>query len=108
MPRVLTSLSMLLLQWKEKGSETKYVLQMNRHLNGYNFFGGHIDEGEGPMDAALRELQEEISQEELQERWNISIDDNIPEEEPAREEEGGMSRLMAAKLRARQKQDERE
>jgi len=49
----------------------RYALQLNRHLFGYNWVGGHIDSGELPLDAVRREAQEELFSNELEKRWAI-------------------------------------
>lgn len=57
------------------------MLQLNGYLNGYNFLGGHIEEGESPREAAIRELKEETGREELTKRWGMDLTGEVPEEE---------------------------
>ena len=46
-------------------------LQWNTHLDGYNFFGGHVELiDQSPADAAVRELLEEVDG-ELKKKWGI-------------------------------------
>ncbi|AGX88740.1 NUDIX domain-containing protein [Candidatus Symbiobacter mobilis] len=51
-----------------------YWLQGNVHLLGPNFLGGHVDPGESPRDAAIRELIEELGDAELGAKWGLSTD----------------------------------
>ncbi len=75
-----THLSFIVIQCG-KGGKSRYLLQCNKHLKGENFLGGRVDDGESPQQATLRELQEEIGNKELSERWGIKIDGEVPEPE---------------------------
>jgi len=84
--RDITSLSFLVIR-RGQGSRARYLLQCNKHLDGENFLGGHVDKGETPLQAVLRELKEETGlkeengKNELLDRWGISIDGEVPEAE---------------------------
>lgn len=84
--RIATKLSFVIIEVKETESdEIRYVLQLNKHLNGYSFFGGHIDENESPKDAVIRELKEELQidgvKTEIEDRWDYTIKGNIKKSE---------------------------
>lgn len=81
MNRILTRLSLVILELDSGSGRTEYVLQLNRHLNGYSFFGGHIEETESPRKAALRELKEETGCRELKSRWGIELSGEVRDSE---------------------------
>jgi 8-oxo-dGTP pyrophosphatase MutT (NUDIX family) len=60
----------VIITMRSDGS-SRYLLQLNRHLFGYNWVGGHIDADELPLDSARREAQEELFSDELEKRWAI-------------------------------------
>lgn len=67
----------VILASKHSDESGCYWLQGNRHLRGPNFFGGHVEACDAsPLDAASRELLEEIGDEELRDhqRWALDID----------------------------------
>jgi len=80
MARVETKLALVILEIESREGR-RYLLQLNPHLQGYNFLGGHIAENERPREAALRELKEELSQGELASRWGMHLDEGVPAEE---------------------------
>jgi hypothetical protein len=71
--RARTSLAMVIVAVRSPDGEPRYVLQLNRHLNGYSFLGGHRDGGETFEDAAVREVMEELGSVELRERWGVHL-----------------------------------
>lgn len=81
MTRQTTKLSFIIIRLDSADADNLYPLQLNSHLNGYSFFGGHIDNAETPGDAALRELREETGNDELSKRWGIQLPGKIPDEE---------------------------
>ena len=81
MERTLTRLSFIVLEDIPAEGDSRYVLQWNHHLDGYSFFGGHIDGNETPKEAAVRELKEETGAQELAQRWGVDLADSVPEEE---------------------------
>ncbi len=80
--RVESKLAFVLLELPERDG-SHYVLQVNRHLAGYSFLGGHVKphEERAPQRAALRELREELGAAELADRWGVEEPDDVPEEE---------------------------
>lgn len=81
MTRDRVDLAFVVLGCRGAEGGVRYALQLNRHLNGYNFFGGHVDEQESPDQAALRELREEVGAREMKERWGLNLDADPPEQE---------------------------
>lgn len=117
MNRILTRLSLVILELDSHQGSNKYVLQLNRHLNGYSFFGGHIEESESPREAALRELKEETGCQELKSRWGIELSGEVRDSEWKKVHESlqavngphdNASRLPFFSLRARRENKEPE
>ena len=79
--RPITRLSFVVIEIDHGDTGTFYPLQLNDHLNGYNFFGGHVGEDETPRGAAIRELREETGNDELKNRWEIEISRAVADEE---------------------------
>lgn len=79
--REVVDLAFIVLGLPGSDGIKRYALQLNPHLNSYNYFGGHIDRGESPRDAVLRELREELGSVELVVRWGIQLTDDVPHTE---------------------------
>ncbi|MBI4472214.1 MAG: NUDIX domain-containing protein [Acidobacteria bacterium] len=73
MSRPQTHLAMIAAQVLSESGNIHCALQLNRHLDGYNFIGGHVEAGERPVEAALREFREEVGSAELRDRWGLEI-----------------------------------
>ena len=64
--------------WLSQPNVDACYLQWNKHLKSYNFFGGHVDEGEDFYTAVCRELAEELAassdgQREALERYGLTL-----------------------------------
>ena len=81
MGRAVTKLSLIIIQIQTDDDEEKYILQYSRHLNGYNFFEGHIQTNEQPRETAIRALKEATGFREIKKRWGIEFADEITTEE---------------------------
>jgi len=81
MGRASTKLSLIIIQIQTDDDEEKYILQYSRHLNGYNFFEGHIQTNEQPRETAIRTLKEATGFREIKQRWGIEFADEITPKE---------------------------
>ncbi len=62
----------------------KVLLHMHKKLGKWLYFGGHVDEGESPLEAAIRETKEEsgLNVRIISSRKGSSIKDNLTVEQP--------------------------
>ncbi|RJX17060.1 MAG: hypothetical protein C4575_14085 [Desulforudis sp.] len=60
---------------------SQYILKLDRDVNGYNFIGDQIRDGETEEGTAYRALRESISSSSLQSNWNVLSKDEVPEDE---------------------------